>query len=433
MISPLLRRAGFGRITSSVLALLLPLLAQAQQLTVSSDRDRYRTGETITWEIALTGDVQRSRYRLRNGGLETAEWHELTLTAGKAALTTPAGATPGWQLLEVLGTAANGAEVKAFGGALIAPEQITPAVPAPADFATFWSAKLAELAKIPLNPVATSGDSGREDVSYSLVRLDNLRGTHVEAQLARPKAGKKLPALVIFQWAGVYGLQKDWVLGRAAEGWLTLDVNAHDLPIGKPEAFYQELAKTELGNYPHIGNDDRETSYFLRMYLACHRAVEYMATRPDWDGRTLVVMGASQGGLQALVAAALHPRVTAALAEVPAGSDQLGPDVGRLAAYPTQLNQAWDRDPAKVRAASLYYDVVNFAPRIRCSTLIGVGLIDTVVPPPGVFASFNQITAPKEIVVMPRADHMIGHDPYQLRAEAWLKELRQGRAPQLAR
>ena len=39
------------------------------------------------------------------------------------------------------------------------------------------------------------------------------------------------------------------------------------------------------------------------------RAVEYLSERPDWDGRTIVVTGGSQGGLQALVAAGLdgHP------------------------------------------------------------------------------------------------------------------------------
>ncbi|MFT3830019.1 MAG: acetylxylan esterase [Opitutaceae bacterium] len=417
------------RLAFHTACLLLPLLSDAQQFTAASTRERYRVGDSITWEIALTGDAQQPRYRVRSGGLESSEWRDFTLAAGKATLATPAAKSPGWALLEVQANGLDGHEVKAFAGALVDPEKITPAVPAPTDFTPFWAAKLDELAQVPLNAVATPGDSGRDDVLYSLVRLDNIRGTHVETQLARPAKGRKLPALVIFQWAGVYGLQKDWVLGRAAEGWLTLDVNAHDLPIGKPESFYQDLSKTELGNYPHIGNDDRDASYFLRMYLACHRAVEYMATRPDWDGRTLVVMGASQGGMQALVAAALNPRVTAALAEVPAGGDQLGPDVGRLAAYPAQLNQTWDRDPAKVRAASLYYDLVNFAPRIRCPILVGVGLIDTVVPPPGVFANFNQVTAPKEIVVMPRADHTSGHDPYTARAEAWLRELKLGRTP----
>lgn len=110
---------------------------------------------------------------------------------------------------------AKGETVQALGGALVEPEKITPASKPPADFDAFWTAKLAELAVVPMNAVVTPAESGRDDVGYALVSMDNIRGTHIEAQLARPKQGEKLPALLILQWAGVYGLQMNWVLDRA--------------------------------------------------------------------------------------------------------------------------------------------------------------------------------------------------------------------------
>ena len=58
------------------------------------------------------------------------------------------------------------------------------------------------------------------------------------------------------------------------------------------------------------------------------------------------------------------------------------------------------KDEAKVRRAAGYFDVVNFASRVKCPVLIGVGLIDTVCPSPGVFAAYNQFQGPKEIVVV---------------------------------
>ena len=71
------------------------------------------------------------------------------------------------------------------------------------------------------------------------------------------------------------------------------------------------------------------------MYLSCYRAVEYLKTRPDWNGKTLVVMGDSQGGQQTLMIAGLHPKnITAALALVPAGGDMLAPDAGRAPGWP---------------------------------------------------------------------------------------------------
>lgn len=57
-------------------------------------------------------------------------------------------------------------------------------------------------------------------------------------------------------------MQKGWVGDRAAEGWLALNINAHDLPIDESPQFYTAQNAGPLKDYPAIGNDDRETSYF---------------------------------------------------------------------------------------------------------------------------------------------------------------------------
>ena len=408
-------------------------LALAQQFTVTPGRASalYVPGETISWEVSITGTaaMRNPEYKIKPGGLDIASWTALTLTNGKATISTPASTTPGWVLLELRGTDASSATVSGYGGALISPEQITPASTVPADFDTFWADKIAELEAVPMNPVVTAGVSGRAGVDYALITMDNIRGTHIQGQLARPTTGTKFPAVLVLQWAGVYALDKTWVTSRAASGWLALNIQPHDIAVAESASYYTDLNNGALNGYYRIGNEDKETSYFLRMYLSCYRAVEYLASRPDWDGKTIVVLGASQGGQQSLLAAALNARVTTVLAEVPAGSDQWGLDVGRLPSFPTQLYQAWDRDLAKVRAACLYYDIVHFAPKIRCPVLIGAGLIDTIVPAPGLYASYNQIPGGKEIVPMPQEGHSTTHAAYNTRANAWLNEIRLGQAP----
>jgi dienelactone hydrolase len=57
------------------------------------------------------------------------------------------------------------------------------------------------------------------------------------------------------------------------------------------------------------------------MYLRDSRAIDYIATRPDWDGKTIVIMGTSMGGQQSLVTAGLNPKVTAVLVNEPSGAD----------------------------------------------------------------------------------------------------------------
>jgi cephalosporin-C deacetylase-like acetyl esterase len=236
--------------------------------------------------------------------------------------------------------------------------------------------------------------------------------------------------MLVVQWAGVYPLQKEWITKRAAEGWLVLNISAHDLPIDAPQSFYDGLSNGALKNYPAIGNDDREQSYFLRMYLSCYRAVDFLAARPEWDGKTLIVTGTSQGGLQSFVAAALNPKVTGIMALVPAGCDNSGDLVGRKPGWPYWMANARNHDTNKVRETSRYFDGVNFAARVKCPALVGLGLIDTTSPPSGVFAAVNQLKGSKEIIVMPEANHHGDnntHAEFIKRENQWLAAWLKGR------
>jgi cephalosporin-C deacetylase-like acetyl esterase len=190
----------------------------------------------------------------------------------------------------------------------------------------------------------------------------------------------------------VYALQPETVTARAAEGWLTLDVSSHDIP--------PDQATGVSRNYHAIGNTDRETSYFLNMYLRNARAIDYIASRPDWDGKNIVIMGTSMGGHQSLVVAGLNSKVTAVIVNEPSGADSNGELHGRKTGYPT-----WPPDDPKALKTGLYFDVVNFAPRIKAPVLAALGFIDTIAPPVGIWIALNQIRSPKEVIPMVESDH----------------------------
>jgi cephalosporin-C deacetylase-like acetyl esterase len=413
------------------LLMLLWAVSSGQELVVTPDHPQgiYQPGQTIHWKVQLQGaEASEAVYVVKKGGMAELAKGKVALAGGQGQIEARLD-EPGWLLADV-SVKTGKKKLTALGGALVSPEKFQPALPRPADFDAFWDAQLKDLAAVPANPQITAADSGNPAVDYFKITMDNIRGTHIQGQLARPKQGKKLPAMLIVQWAGVYPLQKGWVTGRATEGWLVLNVNAHDLPIDRPEPFYKEQAAGALKDYPAIGNDDRQTSYFLRMYLSCYRAAQYLTERSDWDGRTLVVTGGSQGGLQSLITAALHPKITAVMACVPAGCDLNGPMAGRMPGWPMWHWKTQGKDEAKVRRAAGYYDVVNFACRVKCPVLIGVGLIDTVCPSPGVFTAYNQLQGSKEIVVLPFAEHMEkkgSHGPYYARFNAWDQALVKGK------
>jgi cephalosporin-C deacetylase-like acetyl esterase len=133
--------------------------------------------------------------------------------------------------------------------------------------------------------------------------------------------------------------------------------------------------------------------------------------------------------MQTLVTAALHPKITAGIADVPAGCDLNGPEAGRAPGWPMWYWATQGKDEKRVRSASRYYDVVNFASRIKVPILIGLGLVDIACPAPGVFTVANQLKGRREVVIMPQTGHGGDHGPYYRRAEEWLNALKNGQAP----
>src|SRR5688572_10074997 len=264
------------RARAKFLVLLCVLIAsqsaRAQQIVVSADKPDgvYAAGDTVRWTFEWQGDsdAPAARYVLKRDGLTQVGKGDLRFDGKRATLETKFD-QPGAMLVEVQWGKGGGFDYSgghagqfATGGAVASPEKIAPAAPAPEDFDAFWQSKLAELAAVPPNPKLERADAGKPGVDYQKITLDNIRGTRVNGQLARPDKGEGFPALLIVQYAGVYPLQKSWVTDRAADGWLALNILAHDLPIDRPEAFYQEQFAGPLKNYWAIGNDDRDASYY---------------------------------------------------------------------------------------------------------------------------------------------------------------------------
>ena len=54
---------------------------------------------------------------------------------------------------------------------------------------------------------------------------------------------------------------------------------------------------------------------------------------------------------------------------------------------------------------ALYFDTVNFAPRIKAPVLAGLGFIDTISPTAGIWTMLNQIPGPVEALPMIDSEH----------------------------
>ena len=404
-----------------LLALLLcgtPAVAQRgqpipQQLTFTPYHATgiYDVGETVGWMVTAGPVTPTYRYRwtVRQNNAVVLKEAVLDLSRGQATIeivaTEPGMLYVAVQAVEELTPSAPSAAGRFTGGnagrnegfyavgAAVAPAKIGLSTPRPADFDAFWSAKLAAQAAVPINPVLAAVDSGVPGVELQLFQLDAL-GSKAHGWIAKPGRPGTFPALIQLQYAGVYALPPAPIARRAAAGWLMLNVDAHD-----------KLPTDPSGNVPRgyqaIGNTDRDTSYFLNMYLRDSRVLDYVLSRPDWDGRTIVLIGGSMGGQQSLALAGLRPeKISAVLVCVPAGADSNGDLHGRKAGYPN-----WDSSNPAVMQAALYFDTVNFASRITAPVMAGLGFIDTISPPAGVWTALNQLRGPVEALPMIESEH----------------------------
>ncbi|MFA5203792.1 MAG: acetylxylan esterase [Lentisphaeria bacterium] len=292
---------------------------------------------------------------------------------------------------------AAGKPVKFAGGAGVEPEKLE-GTPEPADFDAFWRTQKARLAKVPMTAVLKEVPAPDPQFQLFDVRVGCAGGKPVSGYLAVPKGAqpKSLPAQVSFHGYGVGSAKAQC----HRPGRLVFDFNTHGIDNGREPNYYQVLKDGELKGYAFQknGNAKPETAYFNGMMLRAMRALAFIKSRPEWDGRTLIVSGGSQGGFLALSAAALDPAVTECTVTKPWCCDLGGITVGRL--------RGWRPDWA---GGLGYYDPVNQAKRITCKTVVAAGLGDAVCPPSGLSVLYNHLKGPKTIEYIQGSTH--GYDP----------------------
>jgi cephalosporin-C deacetylase-like acetyl esterase len=377
----------------------------------------YRKGEKVTFWVTLLKDEkpvagQTLLYHFVGDGKLFGKG-EITTTDGKSeVVVTPK--TDGFLFFRADFIPPSGKKNKIYvrAGAGVEPFAIKPSMAAPEDFDSFWDKRKAQVKAMPLEVkrTAVSVDDAKYKgkVECFDVQLNCPGGKGVSMYVTQPvnAAPESLPLLICFHAAGVRSSIKQYAY--AAKGFLVIDVNAHGMKNGLPAAEYIKLYKGKMKDYRFWGAEDPEKIYFNGMFLRLLRTMQYAKTLKEWDGRTIVTLGGSQGGAQSIIAAGLDPDVTACIAHEPAMCDHTGFMAQRRAGWPAFIklrnNQPVNQD---IFNTVRYFDVVNFAARIKnAKCLISTGFIDTTCWPSGVYAAFNQIQSQdKKMINYPWAIH----------------------------
>lgn len=384
-----------------------PAARKTPPITVKADHPSaiYKQGETVTFSIAITPDSDLPKdaeltWNISKDGVPPFEDGKVRLVDGTASFSGKLD-EPGHLLCRVSGSI-DGKSFQALAGAAIDPLLIKPSMPVPDDFDAFWADQKKKLAGVPLIPRLTPvpNPTAPEVESFD-VRVECTGKAPVSGYYVRPKGAKEksLPIILLLHGAGVRSADLPNATAWCRNGFLAMDINAHGIDNGQPTQFYNDLQRGELKDYRQEGKNSRETSYFVGMFLRAVRAVDFLTSQPEWDGKTVIAFGSSQGGFQSFAVSALDDRISYFSAGVPAGCDHTGSVVNRINGWPKLVSNGPDSKPDQaVLEASRYIDNVNFAAHTKAkAAFVTVGFIDLTCPATSVYAAYNALPIPKEI------------------------------------
>lgn len=305
----------------------------------------------------------------------------------------------------------------------------------PADFVSFWDKAKAELTDIKLDAkvgpaqVFNAKEIGAYNVAHAALPADydpaghrteeveafkvdfaSTGGMRIHGWLAKPKGDGPFPVMLVLPGGGVGA--RTIPLEHARHGYLAMDIQIHGLEV-------------DLAKYPNIPSylDDKVLdppagNYYYKVHQHCLQAINYLLSRPDADATRLVIVGGSQGGRLSVVVAALDERVKAIVPAIPHFSNypyvrwmedcngkRVKPhkpavDGMDLAQWPPVLD-----DDLETRCMS-YYDIMNFAPDVKCPVFMNMGMIDPISTATSSYSMWRRLgSTDKHLSILPGMAH----------------------------
>ena len=294
-----------------------------------------------------------------------------------------------------------------IAGVVFSPLDIQPLESEPTDFDAFWNARKAELAAVPINPQV----SFYSDHAYATTHqfnLGNIDGRKVYGYITIPDGAGPFPAIITMpSFGNDANLVQPEVTVAERGGVISVALSILNVPPNQVDP---------AGYTPDIINDPEGIFYKYAM-LAGFRAIDYLFTRPDFDGENVGVVGVSQGGGLAILLAGLDDRVKLLACSNPSHGEHTGLKYDKASAFPYYIKQSRQlvgtpTHEAQTIAASKYYDAIYCANRYDGPAYFLTGLLDDVNPPATVFASFNQLKGSKVMYHSRDLNHLQNPNEY---------------------
>lgn len=283
--------------------------------------------------------------------------------------------------------------------------------PKPLDFDAFWTSAMAEMSALGTGFELEQIESPKS-VEWFHLHFHGVGGARIHAKYARPALLEQARPMVL-QFHGYKMGSCDWVDSMRYVGlgcsFLAIDVRGQG---GLSEDCGSNSFNSLDGHITRGLSRGPENLLFRSIYLDCAQLAHIAFTLPNVDPGSVATIGGSQGGALSLVTAALEPRISKCVSEVPFLSDfkriwemDLARDAYSDMREYLRKYDPRHRDIDKFWNDLGYIDLQHFADRIRAEVLMGTGLMDTICPPSTQFAIYNKITSKKHMEVFPDFGH----------------------------
>ncbi len=256
--------------------------------------------------------------------------------------------------------------------------------PEPKEFDSFWEKQKARLAKTPMKVTLKEHPSKRKGVKVYEFSITAPGDKPATGWLCYPENAKPKSLKAVVNTIG-YGIDPISPNYGAGQHSLAMTISRHGIPMAQSPEFYKNLKK-EIAGFCFKNNNDAEKTYYNGLLLRDLRALEYLKTRPEWNGKDLKTTGGSMGAYQSIALAALDRDVTECSGFIPWCADLGGVKLGRMGGW----------RPGYTDVLGLY-DIANFAKRLKCPTEITIILGDYVCPPSGQFVMYNNMKCAKKL------------------------------------
>ncbi|WP_170110478.1 acetylxylan esterase [Flavilitoribacter nigricans] len=382
------------------------------KLWAGPEKAMYYQGQEIKFKVTSneTGTVEYTiRESKRSPVLETGSFQ---LKAGETHYIRTKLNAPGFLELSVTqnwkthrsGVAVDPCEIRAYGDE-------------PSDFDSFWDAAMQRARSIAHNVSLTyRGDKSDASQRSYKFRIDNIDQKFISGWISIPTCSGPYPAIVRLP---SYGREPVGPASHfASEGAIAIALSVHSYDAEKK-------VPKEVAYQPEDHYMDRNRNYFKAAVLGTIRAIDYLETMPEYDGRNLAVTGVSQGGGLAIMVAGLDPRVQLLVQSQAAFCDHAGAMEDHPSGFPYWVKNGRDtgKDINKVLRETAYYDAVFFARRFQGKSLHVVGYKDDVCPPSTVFAAINAIPGDKKMLHGTATGHESHPDFWPVRREFFAENL----------